>query len=168
MICRHLLWMTGEEEGCGEEVGHRGAGDGAVFGGEVDYGFGGAELVDGLAACSAGLAGGGVEVGDGDGADADGGAVETDGGGDGGLLGAGGETVGGVFYVAAGDDGAVRKQDSGAYAEVAVGGVGMVGDGGGALLQIGDLLRSEGGIGGRRHDVSEAIGCERGWQVVWR
>ena len=63
--------------------------------------------MDGLAAGSAGLAGGVVEVGDGDGADADLGAVEADGGGDGGLFGADGEAVGGIFDVAAGDDVAV-------------------------------------------------------------
>src|SRR5580693_5690715 len=49
--------------------------------------------------------------------------VLADGGGDGGLRGAGGEAVGGVFYVAAGDDGVVVEEDSGAHAEVAVGGV---------------------------------------------
>ena len=59
--------------------------------------------------------------------------------GDGALLGAGGEAVGGVFYVAAGDDGAVVEEESGAYAEVAVGGVGVVRDGGGLLLEVSDL-----------------------------
>ena len=62
--------------------------------------------------------------------------MEADGGGDGGLFGADGEAVGGVFDVAAGDDSAVGKQDSGADAEVAVGRVGVVGDGDGALLQV--------------------------------
>jgi len=92
--------------------------------------------VDSLAAGPAGLAGGVVEVGDSDCTDSDLWAAETDGGGDGGLFGADGETVGGVFDVAAGDDSTVRKQDSGADAEVTIGGVGVVSDGDGALLQV--------------------------------
>ena len=128
-----------KQEGCGEEVGHGGLGDGAVFGWEEDDGVGGAELVDGLAAGSAGLAGGVVEIGYGDGADADCGAVEADGGGDGRLLGAGGEAVGGVFDVAAGDDDAVVEEDGGSDAEVAVRGVGVVRDGSGVLLEVSDL-----------------------------
>jgi hypothetical protein len=168
-----------KNEGGGEEVGDGGLGDGAGFGGEEDEGVGGAELVDGLAAGSAGLAGGVVEIGDGDGSDADGGAVEADGGGDGGLLGADGEAVGGVFYVAAGDDGVglAFEQESGADAEVAVGGVGVVGYLGGALLESGDLGLSEWGWGdwglreravgwvGGRH-VSEATGCR--WVMASR
>jgi hypothetical protein len=133
-------------------------GDGSVGGGVEDDGFGGAELVDGLAAGPAGLAGGGVEVGDGDGTDADFGAAEGDGGGDGGLLGTAGEAVGGVFDVAAGDDSTVCEQEGGADAEVAVGCVGVMRDGGGLLLQIGDLCGSEAvGMFGGGHDVSEAI-----------
>jgi hypothetical protein len=62
--------------------------------------------------------------------------VEADGGGDGRLFGADGEAVGGVFDVAAGDDSTVPKQDSGADAEVAVGSVGVVGDGDGAVLKV--------------------------------
>ena len=140
--------------------------DGAVFGGEEDDCVGGAELVDGLAAGSAGLAGGVVEVGDGDGADADGGAVETDGGGDGGLLGAGGEAVGGVFYVAAGDDGAVVEEDGGSDAEVAVRGIGVVCNGGGLLLEVSDLRwREIAGMVFGRHEF-EAIGCVEGYQVA--
>ncbi len=64
------------------------------------------------------------------------GAVKADGGGDGRLFGADGEAVGGVFDIAAGDDGTVPKQDSSADTEVAVGGVGVVGYGDGALLQV--------------------------------
>jgi hypothetical protein len=128
-----------EEEGRGKEVGDGGLGDGSCFGGEEDDRVGGAELVDGLAAGSAGLAGGGVEVGDGDRPDADAWAVQADGGGDGGLLGADGEAIGGVFDVAAGDDIAVGEQKRSSYAEVAVGSVGVVGDFGGALLEVGDL-----------------------------
>ena len=150
-----------EEECCGQEFGDGGLGEGAVFGGEVEDGFGCAELLDGLAAGSAGLAGGVVEVGNGDGADADGGAVLADGGDDGGLLGAGGEAVGGVLDVAAGDDSTVRKQDSGTDAEVAVGCVGILGGSGSASLQLGYLLWGERCGGGWRHDVTEAIGCGR-------
>jgi hypothetical protein len=156
-----------EEEGGGQELGDGGPGDGAGFSGVEDDGVGGAELVDGLAAGSAGLAGGLVEIGYGDGADTDAGAVEGDGGGDGGLLGAGGEAVGGVFDVAAGYDGTVREEDRGADAEVAVGGVGVMGHSGRVLLQTGDLRRGKlvGSVFGEligefgRHDVSEAIGC---------
>jgi len=138
--------------------------DGASFGGEEHDGVGGAELVDGLATGSAGLACGFVEVGDGYGADADFWAVEADGGSDGGLFGTDGEAVGGVFDVAAGDDSTVGEQNGGADVEVAVRRVGMVGDGDGALLQVCSLGRRErsravGRIVVRRHDVSEAIGC---------
>ena len=66
------------------------------------------------------------------------------------------------------------EEESGAYAEVAVGGVGVVSDGDGALLEVGDLcdgdeLRADRRSGRvRRHDVSEAIGCGGRWQVVLR
>lgn len=169
------LWLRFcEEEGGGEEFGYGGLGEGAVFGGEEDDGVGGAELVDGLAAGSAGLAGRGVEVGDGDGADAEDGTVEADGGGDGGLFGADGEAVGGVFDVAAGDDGVggVVEQEGCADAEAAVGGVGVVGGFGGALLEVGDKGLGERGVGEAaggvcwRHDVSEGTGWARGWQVL--
>ena len=162
-----------QQKSGGEQGGDGGLGDGAFFAGEKDEGVGRAELVDGLAAGAAGLAGGVVEVGDGDGADAHLGAAEADGGGDGGLLGADGEPVGGVFDVAAGDDSPVRKQDSSTDAEVAVGRVGVVGDGDGALLQVCGLRgRDRAGVARRivvrvvvwllvrRHDVSEATGCD--------
>ena len=110
--------------------------------------------MDGLAAGSAGLAGGAVEVGDDDGADADGGAVLADSCGDGGLLGAVGEAVGGVFDVAAGEDGSAVEEEGRAYSEVAVRGVGVVSDFDGALVEVGDLGWCE-----RRHGESEAIGC---------
>ncbi len=128
-----------EVEGGGEQVGDGGLVEGAVLFGEEDDGVWGAEFEDGLAAGSTGLAGGVVEVGDGDGADVDGWAVEADGGGDGCLFGADGEAVGGVFDVAAGDDVAVGEQDGGADAEVAVGSIGILGGGDGALLQVCDL-----------------------------
>jgi hypothetical protein len=144
-----------EEEGRGKKIGDGGLGDGSCFGGEEDDGVGSAELVDGLAAGSAGLAGGGVEVGDRDGSDADAWAVQADCGGDGGLLGADGETIGGVFDVAAGDDIAVGEQKRSSYAEVAVRSVGVVGDFGGALLEVGDL-----GLGKRRRcEVVGWVGC---------
>ncbi len=63
--------------------------------------------MDGLTACSAGLACGVVEVGDGDDSNANLWAVEADGGSDGSLFCADGEAIGGVFNVAAGDDVAV-------------------------------------------------------------
>jgi hypothetical protein len=150
-----MLWGC-EEEGCWKEVGDGGLSDGAGFGGKEDHRLGGAELVDGLAAGSAGLAGGGVEIGDGDGSDADGWAVEADGGGDGGLFGADGEAVGGVFDVAAGDDGVgfVVEEERGADTEVAVRGVGVVGCFGGALLEGCDLgLRKWGAEWTRRRHV---------------
>ena len=62
--------------------------------------------------------------------------MKADGGGDGVLLGAGGEAVGGVFDVAAGNDVAVGEEQSGADAEVAVGSVGVVRGGDGALLEV--------------------------------
>ncbi len=118
--------------------------------------------MDGLAAGSAGLTGGVVEVGYSEGSDADGGTVLADGRSDGGLLGAGGEAVGGVFYITAGDDRAVVEEDGCAYAEVAIGGVGVVGYGGGVLLEICDLRwREVAGMIFGRHRF-EAIGCVEG------
>ena len=120
-----------------------------VRAGEVDEGGRGGELLDGLAAGSAGSAGYVVEGGDDDGGDAEVGAVLGDGGGDGVLFGAGGETVGGIFHVAAGDGFAVGEEDSCAYAEVTVGGVGVLRGFGGLLLERGELSWVE-GFG--RHD----------------
>jgi hypothetical protein len=154
-----------EQEGRGEQVGDAGLRNGPCFAGEEDDGVGSAEFVDGLAAGAAGLAGGVVEVRNSDGADTYFGAVQADSGGDGGLFGADGEAVGGVFDVAAGDDSTVGEQDGCANPEVAVGSVGVMGDSDGALLQVRGLGRAErGGLAGwmaRRHDVSEAIGCRR-------
>lgn len=118
--------------------------------------------MDGLTTASAGLAGGVIEVGDGDSADADCRAVEADGGGDSGLLGAGGEAVGGIFYVAAGDDAAVVEEDGGAYAKVAVGSVSVVCDGDRLLLKVSDLRwREVAGMVFGRHKF-EAIGYVKG------
>ena len=57
--------------------------------------------------------------------------LESDGGGDGVLFGADGETVGGVFYVQPVTMWPSDEEDGGADAEVAVGGVGVArgGDG---------------------------------------
>jgi len=126
----------------------------AVRAGEEDEGFGAGEFSEGLAAGAAGLRGGVVEVGDGDGEDADLWAVAGYGGGHGGLLGAGGEAEGGVFNVAAGDDGGVfsGEEEGCSYAEVAVGGVGVGGDGYGGFEEAGEL----GFCGCGVHAVSEA------------
>ena len=154
-----------EQEGSREEFGDSGFRGGASVSGEEDDGLGRAEFLNGLAAGPAGLAGGVVEVGDGDGTDPDLWAEETDRSGDGRLFGADGEPVGGVFDVAAGDDSTVCEQDGGADAEAAVGGVGVMGDGDGSLLEICglggvDWSGTVSGIVFRRHDVSEATGCE--------
>jgi len=118
--------------------------------------------VDGLTTASARLAGCVIEVGNGDGADADCRAVEADGGGDGGLLGAGGEAIGGIFYIAAGDDAAVVEEDGGAYAKVAVGSVSVVRNGDRLLLKVSDLRwREVAGMFFGRHEF-EAIGCVEG------
>ena len=148
-----MLAAGGEAEGSGEEFGDGGMGS-AFFAGEENDRVGCAELVDGLAAGSAGLAGGVVEVGDGDGSDADLGAVEGDGSGDGVLFRADCEPVGGVFYVAAGDDLAVGEQDCGADTEVAVGSVGVVGGGDGLALEVG----GQGGVERSGQHECEAIG----------
>ena len=110
--------------------------------------------MDGLAACSAGLARGVVEVSDGDSTDADLRAVQSDGGGDGVLFSAYGEAVGGVFYVAAGDDVAVGEEDGRADTEVAVWGVGMLSSGDGLALEVGGL----GGVERSGRHQFEAIG----------
>lgn len=134
-------------EGRREQVGEGGGDDFAVCG-VKDGGVGVGEFEDGLAAGSAGHAGGSIEVDDGDGADADGRAVEGDGGGYGCLLGAGGEAVGGVFDVGAGDDDAGlavvgMEEDGGADAEMAVGGIGVAGGLGGACVETVDFDGSE-------------------------
>ena len=90
----------------------------------------GRELEESLAAGTAGCRGRGVAIGDGDGEKLDGRAELRYGGGDCGLLGAGAETVAGVFDVAAGDhDAGVRlgEEKGGSNVEVAVGSVGVLG-----------------------------------------
>ncbi len=134
--------LRDQVEGCGEQLGE-GALRGAGVAGEEDDGLGGGELGDGLTAGSAGLAGGLIEVLDGDGADADLGPVLEDGGGDGGLFGTRGKPVGGVFDVASGDDmgfaGGGVDEDGGTDEEVAVGRVGLASGGFGVARECGEL-----------------------------
>jgi len=106
------------------------------------------------------LAGGAIEIGDHDGAEADFGAELGDSGGDGGLFSAGGEAVGGVLDVAAGDDLAGFEQDGGADVEVAVGGVGAVSGGFGLSGEVGEF--SVGQVG---HQF-EGTRVGGGWQGV--
>ena len=98
----------------------------AVFGREGDGRIWIDELGEDLAACAAGRAGGVVEVGDGDGAYADGGAVLGDGAGDGGGFSADGEAVADVFDVGAGNDDAVGELNGSADAEAGKGRVGVL------------------------------------------
>jgi len=107
-------------EGVGEESADGGGLVLAAVAGVEDGRAVVAELGEGLAAGAAGHGGCAVEVGDGDGEQADARTVFDDGAGDGGLLGAAGEAVAAVFDVAAGDDGAICKQESGADAEPGV------------------------------------------------
>jgi hypothetical protein len=125
-----------EKEGGGKQIAYLRLDNSAVQRGKGDYGVEGAELVDGLATGSAGLAGFAVEVGYGDGAYMDRGAMEAHGRGYSGLFGAGGETVGGIFDVAANHDGAIGEQKSGADAEFAIGRIGVMGNCIGASLQV--------------------------------
>ena len=90
--------------------------------------------------------------------------MTRDGGGDSGLLGAGGEPVRGVFDVAAGDDVVVVEEEGDADAEVAVWGIGVMGDGEGTLAEVFDLSRRDAGWSFvLRHRV-EAIECALAWQ----
>ena len=102
---------------------------------EKDDGFG-TELVNDLAARAAGRARYSAVIHYCNGANVQLWTVGRDGGKDRRTLGAIGHSVGGVFDVAAGDDSTVRKQDSGADAEVAVRSVGVMSDRKGALLQV--------------------------------
>lgn len=155
-FCALTALVRAELKGGGKKFA-QGGGDGLAVGcGTEDGGVGAGELEDGLSAGSAGHAGGAVEVDDGDGANADGRAVERDCGSDGGLLGAGSETVGGVFDVGAGDDDAglipvCVQEDGRADLEMAVGRVGVAGGFGGALMESVDL---DGGKLGRHRRMS--------------
>lgn len=156
--------LLGQQTEGGWEQFAEGGGDDLAVGGVEDGGFGGGELEDGLAAGSAGHAGGSVEVDDGDGTDSDGWAMEGNSGGDGGLLGAGGEAVRGVFDVGAGDGLAAFKEDGGADAEVAVWGVGVTGGFGGAGVEGGDFGVGELGGHGRMRVMGEGLDG-KGWML---
>ena len=124
----------------------------AVGAGEEDGGVGAGELEEGLAAGAAGLARGAVEVGYSDSVDADCGAVPGHGRGYGGLFGAGGKAEGGVFHVAAGDDGVgLGEEEGGANAEAAVGGVGVLSHSVGGFKERGAF-----DVGEEAHAVVEA------------
>lgn len=99
----------------------------AVAGWEDDGGVGRGEFGEHLAACAAGRAWCVVEIGDGGGGDADGGAVLADGTDKGGAFGADGEAEADVFDVGAGDGAAVGEQECGTDFEAGVGGVGVLG-----------------------------------------
>ena len=156
-----------QDEACGEEFGDGGLSGGTVASGEDDEGVGAAELEDGLATGSAGLTGGAVEIGDGDGADTDARAVECDRCCYRVLLGAASEAIGGVLDVTAGDDGCMcsgwgAEEECRSDPEVAVGCVGVVGCSAGVSLQQIDVGCGERcGWESEGHDESEAIGC--GW-----
>jgi len=142
-----------EKECSWQDIANRGVGDSSTGGGEEDPGVCVAEFVDSLTTGSAGLAGGVVEVGDGDGANLDARSVPADRGDDGGLLGAGGQPIGCIFDVAAGDDLAVGEQQRRTHAKAAVGRVGVLGDLRSALAKIGDLFCGQAaGMDVFRHD----------------
>lgn len=129
-----------EQKGGGKKVADGGSRDRAFGGGIKDPGVGRAELKEVLAAGSAGLACCGIEVGDRDSAKLDCWTELRDGCGDGGLFGTGGQAVGGVLDVAAGDDLAGGQQEGCAYAKAAVGSVGVLRDLGGSMSEIDDLV----------------------------
>jgi len=137
-----------EAKGRGKKISERYLGDRAVAVGIEDPGLGEAELKNSLTAGAARHARSAVEVDDGNGADADVGAIEADSGCDGCLFGAGGQTEAGVFDVGAGDDDRLGlagglEQQSRAHAKVAVGRVRVVGGLGGALMEIVDLRETK-------------------------
>jgi hypothetical protein len=138
-------------EGVGEE-GAQGRLEGCVvFAGVQDEGGVRAELGEGLTARAAGHGGGVVEVGDSDGADADDRAEFGDGASDGGLFSAGGKAIGAVFDVAASDDFAGFEEQGSAYAEMTVGGVGVLCSRGGDGAKVVALGGCEVGMGQVRH-----------------
>ena len=114
------LHFEGERQDGGEGHGARAAG-----GRKQDWGVGGDEFSEHLAACAAGRAGGGVEVGDGDGGDADIGAELGDSANEGGSFGADGEAVADVFDVCASDDFSGGETQGRADAEAGVGRIGV-------------------------------------------
>ncbi len=124
-------------EGVGEESADGGLLGFAVFAGVEEEGVVVAELGEGLAAGAAGHGGCTVEVRHRYGSQPDAGAVLGDGAGDGTLLGAAGESVGGVLDVRSGYDGAGFEEKGSADAELAVGRVGVLGGGGGEGDEVG-------------------------------
>lgn len=82
----------------------------------------------------------------GDGTDTDGRAIGGDGGGDGGLLGAGREPVGGVFNVTAGDDFTCFQQYRSPHEEVTIGRVRIVCGGFRMQRKLGQLCGSDEGF----------------------
>lgn len=149
---------TRKDKGCGQQVSHGGLAEGAILLEKKDNGIRSAEFKNHLTAGPAGLAGGVVEVGDSDSADANCRPMEGNGSGDGGLLGAGGEAVGAIFDVAAGDRGSVFEKDGSPYAEVAVGRISVLGSRDGLLLKLFDYGTGKVDSRIRRHD------CEaNGW-----
>ncbi len=136
----------GKEIGEGRALGGEDAG--GIVAREEDGDSGGVkgELEQGLPTGAARYGRGLVEIGDGDGGEADGRAKLGDGRGNGGLLGAGGEAEAGDLDVAAGDDGAgvgTGEEDGGTDAEAAVRGIGVSGGGAGAGLEILEEIRCE-------------------------
>ena len=105
--------------------GAEGHGGGATGAGKDDGGVRLDELGEHLAAGSAGRAGGMVEIGDGDGVNAEVGAELGDGADQGGALGADGEAVADVFDVGCGDDSAVVELEGRADFEAGVGRIGL-------------------------------------------
>ena len=127
----------------GQKLPDRGLRERAICIWKIDDGIGSAEFEDGLAACTTWLAGRIIEIGNRDGCDSYIRPMQGYSRGDGVLLRAGSEAVGGVLNVAAGDDGTVRKQDSSADAKFAVGRVCVTRGFTGALLQGSCLLWGE-------------------------
>ena len=134
-------------------------GEGAGGVGEEDGGFWVGELGDGLAAGSAGLAGFVFEIEDEDGAEADARAIGGDGAGDRGLFGAGGEAIGGVFDVAAGEDVGIGafEEEGGSDVEPGIGSVGVMGGLRGEGTEGRDL------VGGEAAEVRTGHGV---WRVA--
>ena len=92
---------------------------------EDDRCVGESELGQHLAAGAAGRAGGGVEIGDGDGFDADAGSELGNGGDQSRALGADGQAVAHVLYIGSGDNGTVTEAERRADAEAGVRGIGV-------------------------------------------
>src|ERR1700733_10276107 len=145
----------GEIEAEGEELGER-VSVWAPVKGKEDEAVGRHELGEDLAAGAAGGAGRVVEIGDGDGMDAQLWAVLRDGAHDRGALRTDGEAVGGVLDVGRGDDFAAFEQQCRADAKAGVGRIGVlcrIARGG---EQLSLLTRGE-RDGGRRHLASRLL-----------